>query len=872
MSLTNFKNADLTINNINTTYIPKQYASEGDYLGRTLTVQITDDGLIGRIDGAQLVLHWKNIASGLSDDSAFTLIDAENAIFRIEYPTNMMTPGTVKANILVIYQGKTTVSREFEITVANVAGQSTGVLAKAEFSALVAALSASNKWETRLSTVEKEKMDSSDVASQLSSKADKAFVDAQFASIVSGTPKGTFATLSALQTAYPSGTEGVFLVLENGHWYYYASGWKDGGVYQATSSGNERALSNLTGLASDSNSLVTVVNSGDKYTITFVTQTGYSYVRGELGLWNDLINKKIRIAIASENESLSGLELIVSDKPDWSGNKKIYPVNEIGNGWITDITVNENELGFSSNYLYVLVRDSSGLNLGVNVTFTILDIMLQDTILDDTAAFSVTSYQSTHAVHASESYKSKIAERVLNAGTIQKISKVRVNTSANCAYREINNQQFMFSKGTTPSDRNFFPAIWFYINYDTFDELDFYLNINIEATDTNSPVANKLYILKTPADWLNDNYPIELQLGEEYNLKKAIESSAYQNYYTSAKQLIISCAYTGNNNDILNNIITVNTYNDTMYVYANDLRLKTKNKIIDDIKEDVVDIKNEIVCWGDSLTAMGGWTDVLSTKTGLPVINAGQGGEDVYSIVARQGGDTMVVDNLVIPSTTTEFMLAGNEGIKTYLGHYAHVVGQDNGAKVNPIIIDGIPLSLFKKDELFYAARKTPGVEKTINRTTSILTRYEREHSNPYLMTIFMGQNGGYANVEELVNLHRLMLEHSKSKYQLILGMHTGTTESRANYEQAMLTAFGRKFFSLRQYLAHPVYDLDDTTIKTCWGLQDVGLTPTADDLAKIAVGQVPLPLMADGTHFTDATKTAIGNAIYSYLVGLSIF
>ncbi|MDT2904365.1 BppU family phage baseplate upper protein, partial [Lactococcus lactis] len=63
-------------------------------------------------------------------------------------------------------------------------------------------------------------------------KADKTFVDSQFASIVSGSPKGTFATLAALQSAYPNGTQGVFLVHENGHWYYYASGWKDGGVYQ----------------------------------------------------------------------------------------------------------------------------------------------------------------------------------------------------------------------------------------------------------------------------------------------------------------------------------------------------------------------------------------------------------------------------------------------------------------------------------------------------------------------------------------------------------------------------------------------------------------------------------------------------------------
>lgn len=73
-----------------------------------------------------------------------------------------------------------------------------------------------------------------DISYLNNTKANKAEVDSQFASIVSGAPKGTFATLAALQTAYPSGTEGVFLILENGHWYYYASGWKDGGMYQST--------------------------------------------------------------------------------------------------------------------------------------------------------------------------------------------------------------------------------------------------------------------------------------------------------------------------------------------------------------------------------------------------------------------------------------------------------------------------------------------------------------------------------------------------------------------------------------------------------------------------------------------------------------
>lgn len=68
-------------------------------------------------------------------------------------------------------------------------------------------------------------------------KADQSFVDAQLATIVSGAPKGTYKTLQALKEAFPNGTDGVFLVLENGRWYYYADGWQDGGVYQSTSIG-----------------------------------------------------------------------------------------------------------------------------------------------------------------------------------------------------------------------------------------------------------------------------------------------------------------------------------------------------------------------------------------------------------------------------------------------------------------------------------------------------------------------------------------------------------------------------------------------------------------------------------------------------------
>ena len=46
--------------------------------------------------------------------------------------------------------------------------------------------------------------------------------------------KGAYGTLQDLVSAYPNGTQGIFIVQENGHWYYWNGSWSDGGLYQAT--------------------------------------------------------------------------------------------------------------------------------------------------------------------------------------------------------------------------------------------------------------------------------------------------------------------------------------------------------------------------------------------------------------------------------------------------------------------------------------------------------------------------------------------------------------------------------------------------------------------------------------------------------------
>jgi lysophospholipase L1-like esterase len=69
------------------------------------------------------------------------------------------------------------------------------------------------------------------VKSDLTEKANKS--DLQ--NISKGSPSGTYATVSALQTAFPTGNANIYVVTADGKWYYWnGSAWTVGGIYQAT--------------------------------------------------------------------------------------------------------------------------------------------------------------------------------------------------------------------------------------------------------------------------------------------------------------------------------------------------------------------------------------------------------------------------------------------------------------------------------------------------------------------------------------------------------------------------------------------------------------------------------------------------------------
>lgn len=65
--------------------------------------------------------------------------------------------------------------------------------------------------------------------------------------VINGSPKGVYASLTALKTAYPSGANGVYVTSDNGHWYYWnGTTWTDGGAYR-----NSENIVQETGTATD---------------------------------------------------------------------------------------------------------------------------------------------------------------------------------------------------------------------------------------------------------------------------------------------------------------------------------------------------------------------------------------------------------------------------------------------------------------------------------------------------------------------------------------------------------------------------------------------------------------------------------------------
>lgn len=220
MSIEQFRDVNIIVDTANYREYRNIFVSQGDYDGRSLTVQITDNGLVKEQPGLQVNLWWKHKVAGNQGLDNFTLINKEESIFKIDFPNVMLTPGTVIVALQILIDGRIIMTREFEIDVQKLYGSAYAVIKENSFSTLTNALAESNKW-----------------LSELEKKPDLETIKDMISELPTGSPKETFTSLAALKQKYPSGNESAMLVLDaSGAGYVYTwngTDWVKGPLYQA---------------------------------------------------------------------------------------------------------------------------------------------------------------------------------------------------------------------------------------------------------------------------------------------------------------------------------------------------------------------------------------------------------------------------------------------------------------------------------------------------------------------------------------------------------------------------------------------------------------------------------------------------------------
>ncbi len=123
VAINDFKTAAVEIANINTDTIEPQFAMQGERSGRSLAVRVTNNGVVDPQLGLNLNLGWKHQTAKNNDGEplqgldAFTAVDRQTGLFKIDYTSSMMTPGTVTAVIEFVTGESVSRSKPFNIIV-----------------------------------------------------------------------------------------------------------------------------------------------------------------------------------------------------------------------------------------------------------------------------------------------------------------------------------------------------------------------------------------------------------------------------------------------------------------------------------------------------------------------------------------------------------------------------------------------------------------------------------------------------------------------------------------------------------------------------------------------------------------------------------
>ncbi|MCD7971874.1 MAG: DUF4988 domain-containing protein [Candidatus Azobacteroides sp.] len=284
--------------------------------------------------------------------------------------------------------------------------------------------------------------------------------------------------------------------------------------------------------------------------------------------------------------------------------------------------------------------------------------------------------------------------------------------------------------------------------------------------------------------------------------------------------------------------------------------------------------KRKIPCWGDSLTAVGGYLQQLQQLLGdeYVVINGGVIAENSLCIAGRQGGCPVYLENPVtLPADGSEFIMGdintSNIRIMDVDGilKNASLLRIGSASTVNPVTVEGIECTISwtgseysDPDGKYTIRRNIPAEENyTTIPNTPLFTNGMKMYRNPHAMIIWIGTNGGYNDIESFVAQHKKMIEFANTGNYICIGLHSGTAESGKELEALMQKEFGMRYLNWREYCVTRA-------------LRDAGITPTEADIAAMEKGACPPSLLRDNVHLNEVADKLLGNLIYErfFLLG----
>ncbi len=276
-------------------------------------------------------------------------------------------------------------------------------------------------------------------------------------------------------------------------------------------------------------------------------------------------------------------------------------------------------------------------------------------------------------------------------------------------------------------------------------------------------------------------------------------------------------------------------------------------------------INNTVLYFGDSLTQGNQDGTKISRKSVLSsllgnewnVENYGVGGESSGTISARASGSWFYIDaGVTIPADGTPVDVTNHihdmYGTQQKLGNGIYSSAYNPWVTVNPCYVNGIECTLQKANisSPVTIKRNVEGDAVIIERPTRIHMNSETFKKRPVLI-LCLGQNEGFnRDADILIGQIKGIIEFFECEKYIVVGiphsLYGYTWEAPIN--EALKKEFGKHYLDVEGYMKTPVKV--NESIVSSYALQDASLTPTEDDLSKIATNMYPTSIMYDGIHF----------------------